>query len=115
MTESTQRARTPRIHSRMLHGIAMLSGRRPRRARRTTRLPELAEIFCEFLASGGPVRFDGVAELDHVALEVEFVFLEPRDVEFFAAGAALELPVDVLVIVADDPRAVNPDRCRLVG
>ena len=85
----------------------MLSCRRPCRARRTTRLPELAEVFREFLAGGSPVGLYGVAELDHVALEVEFVFLEPRDVEFFARGAALELAVDVLVVVADDPKYVS--------
>jgi hypothetical protein len=105
MTQPTQRTRASCIHGRMLHGIRLLSRRRPRGARRTTRLPEVAEVLCEFLAGGGPVRLDGVAELDHVALEIEFVFLEPRDVEFLAAGAALELAVDVLVVVTDDPRS----------
>jgi hypothetical protein len=38
-----------------------------------------------------------------VALELELVLLEPADVEFLARGAALELAVDVLFVVADDP------------
>lgn len=38
-----------------------------------------------------------------MALEVELVLLEPRDVELLARGAALELTSDVLLVVADDP------------
>jgi len=72
------------------------------RAGRATRLPELAEVFAEFLAGGCPVCFDAVAQLGHGALDVELVLLEPGDVEFFARGAAFELAVDVLVVVADD-------------
>jgi len=65
-------------------------------------LPELAEVFAEFLASCCPVCFDAVTQLGHGALDVELVLLEPGDVEFFARGAAFELAVDVLVVVADD-------------
>ena len=82
----------------------MLARRCPRRASRATRLPELAEVLCEFLAGSSPVGFDAVAKLDHVTLEVELVLLEPRNVEFFARCSALELAVDVLVVVADDPK-----------
>lgn len=114
MTQPTQRTRAARINSRVFHRIRVLSRRRPSGRRRARGLPELAEVLCEFLAGGGPVCLDGVAELDHVALEVEFVFLEPRDVEFFAAGAAFELAVDVLVVVADDPEHVNTVRCLCV-
>ena len=65
-------------------------------------MPELAEVFAEFLAGCCPVCFDAVAELGHGALDVELVLLEPGDVEFFAGRAAFELAVDVLVVVADD-------------
>ena len=64
----------------------------------------MAEVLCELLASSCPISFDAVAELDHVALEVELVLLEPRDVELLARCAALQLAVDVLVVIADDPR-----------
>ena len=51
-----------------------------------------------------PVGLDAVAEFDHVALEVELVLLEPRDVELLARCTALQLTVDVLVVVADNPK-----------
>ena len=65
-------------------------------------MPELAEVFAEFLASCCPVCFDAVAQLGHGALDVELVLLEPGDVELLARSAAFELAVDVLVVVADD-------------
>lgn len=70
-------------------------------------MPKLAKILGEFLAGGGPVGLDAVAELDHVALEIELVFLEPRDVELLAAGATLELAANVLVVVTDDSGGVS--------
>ena len=54
-------------------------------------LPELAEFAAEFLAGGGPVGADVVADFGDVAFDFEFVFLEPRDVEFLAGCAAFEL------------------------
>jgi hypothetical protein len=68
-----------------------------------TRLPELANVLAQFLPGCGPVRLDAVAELGHVALQIEFALLQPRDVEFSARRSALELAVDVLVIVTDNP------------
>lgn len=38
-----------------------------------------------------------------MALEVELILLEPRDVEFLTRRAALELAGNVLLVVADDP------------
>jgi hypothetical protein len=43
-------------------------------------LPELANVLAELLPSRGPVRFDAVAELGHVALQVEFALFQPRDI-----------------------------------
>lgn len=66
-------------------------------------MPELAEVLCELLSSRGPVSFDAVAEFYHIALEVELVFLEPGNVELLARCTTLQLAVDVLVVIADDP------------
>ena len=38
-----------------------------------------------------------------MAFEVKLIFLEPRDVEFLAGSAALELTIDILLIVSYDP------------
>jgi hypothetical protein len=79
----------------------------PRRAGGSTRLPELANVFAELQPRCCPVRLDAVAELGHVALEVELVLLQPRDVELAAGRSTLQLAVDVLVVVADDPAVVS--------
>ena len=76
----------------------------PRGAARSAALPVLAQFFAEFLAGGGPVVADGVAEFGDVAFEVEFVLFEPGHVEFLAGGAALELAGDVFFVVADDSK-----------
>ena len=73
-----------------------------RTARPTTR-PVLAKLFGELLASGGPVGADTVAELNDMALEVQFILLEPGDIEFLAGGAALKLAGDIFLVVFDDP------------
>lgn len=103
MAEARERGGRTRVCDGLFHSICLLAGRGPGRAGRATRLPEVAEVFCELLASGGPIGLDAVAELDHVALEVELVLLEPRHVELLARGAALQLAVDVLVVVANNP------------
>ena len=54
------------------------------------------------MACGRPVIADAVAQLDDMALQVEFVLLQPGDVELLPARAALELARDVLFVVADD-------------
>jgi hypothetical protein len=72
-----------------------------------TRLPELADVLAEFLTGGGPVCLDAVAELGHVALQIELALLQPRDVQFSARCAALELAVDILVIVTDNPVLIS--------
>lgn len=73
-----------------------------RRALGPTGRPELAQLAAELLARGGPVVGDVIAQLLDVALEVEFVLLEPADVELLAGRAALELAGNVLFIVSDD-------------
>jgi hypothetical protein len=103
MAEARERGGGARICDGLFHGICLLAGGSPGRAARATRLPEVAEVLCELLARGGPVGLDAVAELDHVALEVELVLLEPRHVELLARGAALQLAVDVLVVVTNNP------------
>jgi hypothetical protein len=87
---------------------------RPGRAGGTTRLPELAEVFGKLLAGCGPVRLNAVAQLGHGALDVELVLLQPRHVEFLAGGSALELAVNVLVVVADDSVRVSVARTTAV-
>jgi hypothetical protein len=79
-----------------------LTSRGPGGTRRSARLPELAEVFSKLLPGSGPVVLDAVAQFDHVALEFKLVFLQPRDVELFTRSAALELAVDVLVVVSDN-------------
>lgn len=88
----------------MLHCVRLFTCRGSRRAGRTASLPELAEVFCELLPCSRPVRLDAVAKLDHVALEVKLVLLEPRNVELLARCAALQLAVDILVVIANDSR-----------
>jgi hypothetical protein len=87
--------------------VCYLSGGGPCRAGGTTRLPKLADILAEFLPSRGPVRFDAVAEFGHVALQVEFALFQPRDIQFSTRCSALELAVDVLIIVTDDSAFVS--------
>ena len=38
-----------------------------------------------------------------MALEVEFILLEPGDIELLAGGATFELAGDVLFIITDNP------------
>lgn len=69
----------------------------------SARGPELAQLLAELLPRRRPVGADVVAQLLDVALEVELVLLEPGDIELLARGAALQLPGDVFLVVADDP------------
>lgn len=69
---------------------------------RSAVLPDLAQLAAQFLAGHGPVVADVIADLDHVPLDFQLVLFQPRDVQFLARGAALELAGDVLVVVADD-------------
>jgi hypothetical protein len=63
----------------------------------------LAEVFGEFLAGGGPVCFDAIAQLGHSPFDFKLVLLQPRDIELLAGSAALQLAVDILVVVAYNP------------
>jgi hypothetical protein len=73
------------------------------RTSRPTRLPELAEVFGEFLASGRPVCFDAIAQLSHGPFDFKLILLQPRHIKLLAGSAALQLAVDILVIVPDNP------------
>lgn len=57
--------------------IGLFLGWRPGGACGSAGLPELAEISAQFLSCRSPVCFDTIAELGHVALEFEFVLLQP--------------------------------------
>lgn len=83
------------------------SGQATGRTVLSARLPELPEFLAELLASGGPVGADRVAQLTHMALDVELVLLEPRNIELLARGAAFELASDVLLIISHDPVRAN--------
>lgn len=72
------------------------------RATRTASLPELSKFFAYFLTGGGPIHADAVSDFGHMALEIEFVFLEPRDIEFLSRCATLELTGNVFFVVSDD-------------
>jgi hypothetical protein len=101
MAEARQRRR--RASSRGIKLVRNLARGRPRRTGRSARLPELPNVLAELLPSCSPICLYAVAELGHVALEIELVLLQPRHVEFSAGGSTLELAIDVLVVVADDP------------
>lgn len=66
-------------------------------------LPELTEFFPKLLPSSGPIGTNRVSNFGNMAFDVEFILLEPGDVEFLTGGTALELTSNVLLIVADDP------------
>lgn len=92
MTEMGQRSRAAHIDS--THA--------PRRAAWSAILPILAQFLAQFLAGGGPIIADTIAQFGDVAFEVEFIFFEPGDVELLARGTAFELAGDVLLVVAHD-------------
>ena len=71
--------------------------------------PELTQLSVEFPTGGGPIVGDVFAQVLDMALEVEFVLLEPADVELLAGCATLELSGDVLFVVADDSAAPVSD------
>lgn len=72
----------------------------------TSRLqPNLSQLSPNFLTGVGPVLLDVIAQFSHVAFDVEFVLLEPGDVEFLAGCTALELTVNVFFVVFDDSSA----------
>lgn len=73
-----------------------------RRALRAARGPELLELAAQLLAGRRPVGDDVVAQILDVALQVNFILLEPADVELLSRGATLELPRNVLFVVTDD-------------
>lgn len=110
MLKMLQRTPHPQRRGRTLlhpaHTLTNTTPTTPTNTRRGTSgpaiLPELAQFLAHFGAGAGPVVADVVAQLGDVAAQFEFVLLEPRDVEFLAGGAALELPGDVFLVVADD-------------
>lgn len=83
-----------------VHGVA--SARR--RAVGAGVLPDLTQFTAKLLASHSPVVADVVTQLDDMALDLELVLLQPRDIKLLARGTALELTGDVLVVVADDTK-----------
>lgn len=45
-----------------------------------------------------------------MTLEVYLILFKPADVELLARGATLELPGDVLFVIADDPMGYTSQR-----
>lgn len=78
----------------------------PKQVRRTWPgrwCPVVPEFVPELPARRGPVVFYSFAQLRDVALDVQFVLLEPGDIELLTAGTALELADNVFLVVAHDP------------
>ena len=73
------------------------------RALGTTSGPVLTKLAAQLLTRCCPIRPDVITDLLDVALQIEFVLLEPADVEFLAGGASFELPRNVLLVVAHNP------------
>lgn len=96
-----ERARAREAHA--VPGELLAAHRAAHRAAGPALLPELLQLLAQLLARRRPVAADRVADLRHVALEVQLVLLEPRHVELLPRRAALELPRDVLLVVAHDP------------
>jgi hypothetical protein len=65
-------------------------------------LPELSEFLGQFLPRGAPIRLDIIADVIHVAFEIEFVLLEPRDIKFLSSRPTRELPGNILLVVTDN-------------
>lgn len=113
---------TDRFHSRQmsLRAISRWAGDTARtqveavsrtRSRTTgpTVLPKLTQFTTEFLTCRGPVVSDVVADFRHMALDFQFVLLEPRHVQLLSRGTALELARDVLIVVTDNSKpSQNP-------
>ena len=59
----------------------------------------MSQLPAEFLTGIGPVVADVVSKFRHMALDFQFILLEPRDVEL--------LTRDVLVIITDNSRALS--------
>lgn len=70
-------------------------------------VPALAQFTAQFLTRRGPVVSNIVPDFAHVSLDLQFVLLEPRHVQFLSRGTALELAGDVLVVVADNSNLIS--------
>jgi hypothetical protein len=64
--------------------------------------PKLFELTAELLACACPVCDDIIAEVLDVTLDIQFILLEPTDVELLSRGSALELSANVFFVVTDD-------------
>ena len=74
--------------ARALQAVTQLSVKR-RRASRSRTLPELPQVSADFATGGAPVGLDAVPELRDMAFDVQFVLLQPADIQFLAAGSSL--------------------------
>lgn len=74
VAQPTNRTRAPRNIATRFHSLSLrlLPRWRPRRTGwpRGAVLPKLSKVLAQFLACGGPVGFDAVAQLGHGALDV---------------------------------------------
>ena len=76
-------------------------------------LPQSPKVACNLVTCSRPVVADIIAQLDDVAFEVNFVLLQPGDIEFLSRGAALELAGYVFLIIADNSRKSKPMKASL--
>lgn len=72
------------------------------RARRPARRPKLLQLSAQLLARRRPVGDDVVPQVLDMTLQVQFILLEPADIELLPRCSALELPGNVFLVVADD-------------
>lgn len=100
---TTSRAGQGTTSTAVVHTVA---GTR-RRATGPAVLPDLPQFPTQLLTGHSPVVLDIVPELHHVSLDLQFILLQPRDIEFLAGGTALELTGDVLIVVSDNAKKTS--------
>ncbi len=96
-------SRTPGCSSLIVARLRCGSAHPPGGTAGPASLPELTEFFCKLLTSGRPIVTYVITQLEDMAFEVKLILLKPGDVKFFAGRTALELTVDVLLVVSHDP------------
>ena len=56
------------------------------------------------MAGCHPVAANAVSQLNDVTLKIQFIFLQPRDVELFTRCSTFELPGNILFIVSNNSK-----------
>jgi len=89
--------RFPRIIARAPQTSGGTGGSAP------ARCPEVAQLPAHLHTCRCPVSADLVAQLVDVALQVEFVLLQPGDVQLLTSCTALQLARYVAFVITNDP------------